>query len=358
MTTLTHLECSLCSRKFEAGKIQGICDCGGPLLARYDLENARRGWSREWLGNAPPSMWRYTPLLPVADLGSVISLGEGFTPLVHARRLGEALGAAELWVKDDGANPTGSSKAREFSCAISMAVELGIREVAIASAGNAAAALAAYAAAAGIEACVFLPPDVPRSCLIECQAFGAQVRLGEEFVDKGAWQEPYRVEGAKTMGYEIAEQSRWELPDAIVCPQGDGVALTGLWKAFEEMEAIGWISAKRPKIIAVQSQGGYRGEDRRGTGESGATTIAVSDQEMLDGGLQLARTEGILAAPEGAACVAALGKLLADGVLRPAERIVICNTGSGQGRLEAYATRFPRIAATQQDKLGGLITPR
>jgi threonine synthase len=358
MTTLTHLECSLCGRKFEAGKIQGACECGGPLLARYDLENARRGWSREWLGNAQTSMWRYTPLLPVTDLGSVISLGEGLTPLGRARRLGEALRAENLWIKDDGANPTGSSKAREFSCAISMAVELGIRKVAIASAGNAAVALAAYAAAAGIETCVFLPRDAPQSCVIECQAFGAQVRLGEECIDKSAWQEPYRLEGAKTMGFEIAEQSRWELPDAIVCPKGDGIALTGLWKGFEEMEAIGWISAKRPKIIAVQCQGGQRGEDRCGSGESGATTITVSDQEMLDGGLQLARTEGILAAPEGAACVAALGKLLAEGALQPAERIVICNTGSGQGRLEAYATRFPRIAATQQDKLGGLITPR
>jgi threonine synthase len=354
MTTLTHLECSLCGRKFEAGKIQGVCECGGPLLARYDLESARRGWSREWLGNAQTNMWRYTPLLPVADLGSVISLGEGLTPLERARRLGEALQAENLWIKNDGVNPTGTSKAREFSCAISMAVELGIRKVAIASAGNAAAALAAYAAAAGIEARVFLPRDVPQACLVECQAYGAQVRLGEECIDRSAWQEPYRVEGAKTAGYEIAEQSRWELPDAIVCPQGDGVGLAGMRKAFEEMEAIGWISGERPKMFAVQVEGRHRGEDRRETG----TAIAVSDQDALDAGIELARLEGIFAAPEGAACVAALPKLLADGRLEPAERIVIYNTGSGHRHLETYSTRFPRTASTEEDKLGGLITPR
>jgi threonine synthase len=328
------------------------------LLARYDLESARRGWSREWLGNAQTNMWRYTPLLPVADLGSVISLGEGLTPLERARRLGEAVGAENLWIKDDGVNPTGTSKAREFSCAISMAVELGIRKVAIASAGNAAAALAAYAAAAGIEACVFLPRDVPRSFWVECQAYGAEVRLGEECIDQSAWQEPYRVEGAKTMGYEIAEQSRWDLPDAILCPQGDGVGLVGMRKAFEEMEAIGWISGERPKLIAVQSQGGHRGEDRHGTGVSGATAIAVSDQDALDAGIELAALEGIFAAPEGAACVVALRKLLADGRLQPAERIVIYNTGSGHRHLETYSTRFPRVALTEEDKLGGLITPR
>lgn len=354
MTTLTHLECSLCGRKFEAGKIQGACECGGPLLARYDLENARQGWSREWLGNAQTNMWRYTPLLPVADLGSVVSLGEGLTPLERARRLGEATGAKNLWIKNDGLNPTGTSKAREFSCVISMAVELGIRKVAIASAGNAAAALAAYAAAAGIEACVFLPRDAPRSFRVECQAYGAQIRLGEDCIDQSAWQEPYRVEGAKTVGYEIAEQCRWELPDAIVCPRGDGMGLVGMRKAFEEMEAVGWISAKRPKIIAVQSQGGHRGEDRGGA----ETAILVSDQDALDAGIELAALEGIFAAPEGAACVAALRKLLADGRLEPAERIVICNTGAGHRHLETYSTRFPRFAPTEQDKLGGLITPR
>jgi threonine synthase len=358
MTTLTHLECGLCGRKYEAGMIHGVCECGGPLLARYDLENARRGWSREWLGNAQTNMWRYAPLLPVANPGSIVSLGEGLTPLLRARRLGEALGAGNLWIKNDGVNPTGTSKAREFSCVISMAVELGIRKVAVASAGNAAAALAAYAAAAGLEACVYLPRDVPRSFWVECQALGAQVRLGKEWIDKSAWQEPYRVEGAKTAGYEIAEQSRWELPDAIVCPQGDGVGLVGMWKAFEEMEAIGWISERRPKIIAVQPQGAHHGEDRREIGESGATTIAVSDQDALDAGIELAALEGIFAAPEGAACVAALRRLLAESVLRSDERIVILNPASGENYVEAYSARFPRFDVTEQDKLGGLITPR
>ena len=358
------------------------------MLVRYDLEAIRSAWSPAEVREGPNSMWRYAPVLPPAD-ESIVTLGEGMTPLIRARRLGARLGAQDLWIKDEGLNPTGSFKARGLSCAVSMAVELGVRKVAIPSAGNAASALAAYAAAAGIEAHIFMPRDVPQANYIECQAFGAFVTLvdglisdcaklvaaGAAGVVKDGWydistlKEPYRIEGKKTMGYEVAEQFDWQLPDAIFYPTG----------------------GKRPKMIAVQVEGCQpvvrafdRGETRSQFWEnastvaaglrvpkplgdflileavraSGGTALAVSDGELLDAGIQLAREEGIFAAPEGAACVAALEKLLASGFLKAAERIVIYNTGAGLKYLEAYATRFPRTGSGEQDKLGGLITPR
>jgi threonine synthase len=405
---LTHLECSLCSRKFEAGKVHNLCECGGPLLVRYDLEKLRRAWSRDQLPSGPNSMWRYAPVLPPARQTSIISLGEGMTPLVRTARLGQRIGAEQLWVKDEGLNPTGSFKARGLSCAVSMAVELGIRKLAIPSAGNAASAMAAYAAAAGIEAHIFMPRDVPQANFIECKAYGAHVTLvdglisdcaklvaagaqREGWFDVTTLKEPYRIEGKKTMGYELAEQMNWQLPDAIFYPTGGGVGLIGMWKAFGEMEALGWIGAKRPKMFAVQvegcqpvvrafEQGAARSEFWANAStvaaglrvpkplgdflvlnavrESGGTAIAVSDAELLDAGLRLAAEEGLFVAPEGAACVPALEKLLARGFLKRDERIVIYNTGSGLKYLEAYATRFPRPSSGEQDKLGGLITPR
>lgn len=408
MTTLTGLECSVCGHWYEPRRPHNLCACGGPLLVRYDLELARRSWSREWIKNGPPTMWRYAPVLPVRKPTAIISLGEGMTPLVHARRLGERLGVRNLWVKDEGLNPTGSFKARGLSCAVSMAVELNIRRAAIPSAGNAASALAAYAAAAGIEAHVFMPRDVPQSSFVECKAFGARVTLvdglisdcarmagegaaREGWFDMSTLKEPYRIEGKKTMGYEVAEQMNWRLPDAILYPTGGGVGLIGMWKAFAEMEALGWIDGHRPKMIAVQAEGCQpivrafeSGAERcefypnaatvasglrvpkplgdflilKALRESGGTAIAASDADLLDAGVELASLEGMFAAPEGAACIAALRKLLANGFLKPDERIVIYNTGSGLKYLEAYSTRFPRTAASEQDKLGGLITPR
>jgi len=408
MTTVTHLECSLCQKRHEAGHVHNLCECGGPLLVRYDLEQARQNWSREWLAGAPSTMWRYAPVLPVRKPESIVSLGEGFTPLVRARRMGERLGADDLWIKDEGLNPTGSFKARGLSCAVSMVVELGIRKLAIPSAGNAASAMAAYASAAGIEAHIFMPRDVPQSNYIECKSFGAHVTLvdglisdcarivgerrqSEGWFDVSTLKEPYRIEGKKTMGYEVAEQFQWKLPDVIFYPTGGGVGLIGMWKAFEEMEALGWIGAKRPKMIAVQADGCQpvvrafeRGEARSQFWEnaqtvsaglrvpkplgdflvldavrsSGGTAIAVSDADTLDAGVELATAEGMFVAPEGAACVAALRKLLATGFLKREERIVIYNTGSGLKYLEAYSTRFPRLAGGEADKLGGLITPR
>lgn len=397
MTTLTHLECSLCGKSVEAGRAHGRCGCGGILLVRYDLESARLGWSREWLANAPPSMWRYAPLLPAADPGSIVSLGEGMTPLVRARRLGQRLGIANLWIKDDGVNPTGSSEARSYSCAISMAVELNLRKVAASLDGTGGAALAAYAAAAGIEARISLPEDAPQAAFVACAACGAEVALGEAWpalegwFDLGAFAEPYRVEGLKTLGYEIAEQLRWDVPDAILCPVGDGAGLIAIWKAFEELEALGWIGGKRPRMIAVQAEGcrpiveafengsdqcaEWKGAHTIAGGirvpkpaggrlilkilrASGGGTAAVSDREMLDAGIELAGAEGIFPAPEGAACMAALRKVLAAGLVRSEDTVVIVNTASGQTYAEAYSTRFPRVTAGEQDRLGGIITPR
>ena len=408
MTTVTHLECSQCGKRREAGQVHNLCECGGPLLVRYDLEKPKKTWNREAIKNGPTSMWRYGPVLPVQREASIVSLGEGMTPLLRTDRLGKSLGANDLWVKDEGINPTGSFKARGLSCAISMCVELGIKKVAIPSAGNAAGAMAAYAAAAGLEAHIFMPRDVPQANYIECKAYGAHVTLvdglisdcgrivatrkdAEGWFDVSTLKEPYRIEGKKTMGYEVAEQLGWQLPDAIFYPAGGGVGLIGMWKAFGEMETLGWISSKRPKMIAVQAAGcapvvrafergaaksefwedahtvasGLRVPKALGdfiildaVRQSGGTAVAVSDADLLDASLQLGAAEGIFPAPEGGACVAALKMLLANGFLKPDERIVIYNTGTGLKYLEAFSTRFPRTTASEQDKLGGLITPR
>jgi threonine synthase len=405
---VTHIECSVCSRKYPAGEVWNLCECGGPLLVRYDLERLRGTWTRNSLASAPNSMWRYTPVLPVRNASSIISLGEGMTPLLPARRTGKRIGATRLLIKDEGLNPTGSFKARGLSCAVSMCVELGLRRVAIPSAGNAASALAAYAAAAGIEAHIFMPRDVPQSNFIECKSYGARVTLVDGLISdcgrmvaegkqREGWfeistlKEPYRIEGKKTMGYEVAEQMGWELPDAIFYPAGGGVGIIGMWKAFAEMEAMEWIGARRPKMIAVQAEGcqpivrafeegaetsrfwdgattvaaGLRVPkplgDRltlRAVRESSGTAIAVSDTSLIDAGIRLAEEEGIFVAPEGAACIAAAERLIEEGFLGHDDRIVIYNTGSGLKYLEAYSVRFPRTAAGETDKLGGLITPR
>jgi threonine synthase len=401
-TCLTHLECSLCNKKFEAGRPWNLCDCGGPLLVRYDLARLKTEWRKESLTSAVNSMWRYAPALPVRAQTSIISLREGMTPLLQLRRTNG------FWLKDEGLNPTGSFKARGLSCAISMCVELGIKAIAIPSAGNAASALAAYAAAAGIEAHIYMPADVPQANFIECKAYGAKVTLvdglisdcgrivaekckTEGWFDISTLKEPYRIEGKKTMGYELAEQTNWSLPDAVLYPAGGGVGMIGMWKAFAEMEALGWIGSKRPKMIAVQAEGCqpivrafeqgaeasqfWEGASTVAAGlrvpkalgdrltlaavrQSGGTAIAVSDRELMDAGIRLASNEGIFAAPEGAACVAAAERLVRDGFLKPDDQVVIYNTGSGLKYLEAYSVRFPRTAAGETDKLGGLITPR
>ncbi len=389
MPNVTHLECSLCSARFEPSRVHNLCSCGGTLFVRYDLTGIRSTWARDSLRSARPDLWRYLPVLPPQHPESIVSLGEGMTPLIRAHRLGAATGAQQLWVKDEGLNPTASFKARGMTTAITMAGELGIRKIAIPSAGNAASAAAAYAAAAGIEAHIFMPKDVPQSNYIECKTLGAAVTLVDGLIsdcarivaerkDQEGWfdmstlKEPYRVEGKKTMGYEVAEQFNWELPDAIFYPTGGGVGMIGMWKAFDELEQLGWISSARPKMIAVQADGcqpivrafeqnsprsefwqnastvaaGLRVPKPLGDvlilnilRESAGAAIAVSDEEIIDAGRELASLEGIFAAPEGAACVIAARKLLNSGFLKPSDRIVLYNTGSGLKYLDAYAAR-------------------
>jgi len=375
--------------RYPAGTIQNLSKSGMPLLVRYDLRVARENWNREWLSNGPRSMWRYAPVLPVSKPHAMVSLGEGWTPLLKLKRYD---GLTNLWLKDEGINPTGSFKARGLSCAVSMCVELGIRKVAIPSAGNAASAMAAYAAAAGIEAHIFMPKDVPQSNYIECKSFGAKVTLvdglisdcakivadrkdAEGWFDVSTLKEPYRIEGKKTMGYELAEQMMWKLPEVIFYPTGGGVGIIGMWKAFDEMEELGWIGPERPKMIAVQVEGcqpvvrAYNEGAERSTfwegaqtvasglrvpkplgdflilqavRKSGGTAIAVSDDDMMRAGVKLATQEGVFVAPEGAACLAAMEQLIASGFLKASEKMVIYNTGSGLKYLEAYSALFPR----------------
>ncbi|MDQ2711944.1 MAG: threonine synthase [Acidobacteriota bacterium] len=403
----TQLICSRCERAFLRNELLNVCTCGGPLLARYDLANIRRSWTKDQLAHSVSSMWRYAPVLP-AELNEAVTLGEGWTPLLRAYNLGAEIGCQNLWIKDEARNPTDSFKARGLSCAVTMAKKLGATQLAIPSAGNAASALAAYAALANLESHIFMPSDVPQSNFVECKAFGANVVLvdglisdcgrivaerksAEGWFEVSTLKEPHRIEGKKTMGYEIAEQFEWELPDVILYPCGGGVGLIGMWKAFSELEELGWIGSKRPRMVAVQAEGcqpitrafqqnqefsqawpdahtvasGLRVPKAlgdflvlRAIRESGGTAISISDEEMLDAGLLLARKEGLFAAPETGSCIAALKHLLADGFVSARDQVVIFSTGSGLKYLEAYSTRFPRSAASDQDKLGGLITPR
>ncbi len=407
MTYVTHLECSRCGKQYEAGQPHNLCECGGPLLVRYDLGVVANRCPRSSLAAGPANMWRYRPLLPCRSEDSIVTLGEGFTPMVPARRLGERYGARRLFIKDEGLNPTGSFKARGLSCAVSMARELGLTRLAIPSAGNAASALAAYAAAAGLEAHIFMPADVPKANLVECRSFGACVTLvhglisdcarlvaerapQEGWFDLSTMKEPYRVEGKKTMGYEVAEQLEWKLPDAIFYPTGGGVGLIGMWKAFDEMEELGWIEGRtRPKMVVVQAAGCapvvrafeqgarsaefFQNADTLAAGlrvpkpladflildfvsASRGACVSVTDQEILEGVREMSATEGILPAPEGAACLPAYRKLLASGFLKPDETVVLFNTGSGLKYLDVISRPAAARRGTEEN-IGGLITP-
>ena len=353
--------------------------CSKPLLARYDLAAAALTLTPANLATRPQTLWRYAEVLPVQRKDAVLSLGEGFTPLVHAARLGATIGLPQTYIKDESLNPTGSFKARGLSLAISRAYELGAKEVAIPSAGNAAGAMSAYAAAAGLPAHVFMPADVPMLFRTECEQLGATVTLVNGLItdcgvkvregaaqhgwfDVSTLREPYRVEGKKTMGYELAEQLNWTLPDVIIYPTGGGTGLVGMWKAFAEMEAMGLIGSHRPRMVSVQSTGcapmvrAYEQEEEfatpwvgaktvadglrvpaavgdflilRAIRESGGTALAVTDEEMLDYASVMGRHTGIFPAPEGAACLAALIHLRDRGWVQPQERVVLFNTGSG-----------------------------
>jgi threonine synthase len=387
-TTLTHLACPICGRAFDHTVPQTWChDCSSPLEARYDLARARRELSPSILQQREGTLWRYRELLPVADESAIVTLGEGWTPVLRAERLGVALGCPRLSIKEEGYNPTGSFKARGIAVAVSMARQFGIRTVAMPSAGNAGGALAAYAARAGMEAHIYIPSDTPVVNREENAYFGARTHLvdglisdaaallrkenaGGGFFDMSTMKEPYRLEGKKTMGYEVAEQFAWKTPDVILYPTGGGTGLIGMWKAFRELEELGWIGGRKPRMIAVQSSGcapvvaafDARGErigkwpdaatiasglrvpqpfaDRMilaALRESGGTAIAVDDALLPGTIAKTARLEGILLSPEGAAAVAAIPQLIGRGSVDPAESILVYNTGSGYKYREVLA---------------------
>jgi len=388
MNFLSHLECGMCGEKFEANKIWNLCPkCGKPLLARYNLKKARKELDRDKISQREPNLWRYHELLPVQESKFRLSLGEGFTPLVHATRLGSAVGFDKLFIKDEGLNPTGSFKARGLSVAISRAFELGVKEVSIPSAGNAAGAMSAYAALAGMKAHVFMPRDVPEPFVSECKALGAEVTLVDGLItdcgkiaaegvkkfgrfDVSTLKEPYRLEGKKTMGYEAAEQMNWVLPDVIIYPTGGGTGLIGMWKAFAEMEELGWIGSKRPRMVTVQSDGcapivkAFKGGREfaepwegaktiaaglrvpkaigdflilRALKESNGTAVAVSDKEIMEAANLIGRTQGIFVCPEGGAVLAAFQQLRQDGWIKDNETVLLFNTGSGHKYAHLWA---------------------
>jgi threonine synthase len=379
MSYFTHLECSVpCGAgPYDARVEQHLCSCGAPLLARYDLD-AARAWKKESLAARAANMWRYRELMPLFDGQQPLTLGEGWTPLIHAQRLGEELGLERLFVKDESLNPTNSFKARGLAAAVTKAVHLGATILSIPSAGNAANAMAAYAAAAGLSAKVFMPKDVKVPFIKECELYGAEITLVDGLItdagriaaetgkplgwyDTSTLKEPYRIEGKKTMAYELGEQLDWQFPDWIIYPTGGGTGMVGMWKAFEEMERIGWKqAARRPRMVSVQAEGCApivrafeRGEERsemwqgahtvadglrvpkaigdflvlRAIRESDGTAVAVSDADMVRDMRELGAKEGISAAPEGGAALYAVRVLVRDGLIKPSDTVVVFNTG-------------------------------
>jgi threonine synthase len=386
MSYFSHLECSAScgASAYDPRQIHHLCSCGAPLLARYDLERARR-WQRDSLAGRPPDMWRYRELMPLYEGDRPVTLGEGYTPLIHAQGLGRAVDSSSLYVKDESQNPTQSFKARGLSAAVTRALFLGAKILSIPSAGNAGSALAAYAACAQLEAKVFLPRDIKTSFIRECRVYGADVTLvdglitdaGRLAADRGrplGWydvstlKEPYRIEGKKTMAFELAEQMNWQWPDWIIYPTGGGTGLIGMWKAFDELERIGWMPGRRrPRLVSVQAEGcapivrafrehtprarpwenartvadGLRVPQAIGDSlmlraltESGGTALTVTDDQMIAGMRDLGRYEGISAAPEGGATVAALRTLKANGTINPDDSVVLFNTGGALKYLE------------------------
>jgi threonine synthase len=404
MAQIAYFECSKCGAHLTADTPRNTCPTdGGPLYVRYDLDAIRESASRDGVAQGPKSIWRYSAVLPDAE---PVTLGEGMTPLLRSHR------HPKLLIKDEGLNPTGSFKARGMSAAVTMARHYGLKKLAAPSAGNAGGALAAYAAAAGLEAFIFMPQDVPLANRLEVEACGAHLTLvdglisdcgrmvaerkdAEGWFDVSTLKEPFRVEGKKTMGYEVAEQLGWRLPDAILYPTGGGVGLIGMWKAFEEMEELGWIPAgKRPKMVCVQASGcapivkalqeekpnsemwhdahtlaaGLRVPKPYGDSiiidiikASLGTAVAISDRDIMAAVNRMATDEGIFPAPEGAAALAAYELLLDQGVLEPTDDVVLFNTGSGYKYLDTFANYWgvePFAAKLPKSRtIGGIIGP-
>ncbi len=383
---LTHLECSKTGETYDADTLQNLSRVGAPLLARYDLTQKTGRVRPPDARTGPPSLWRYASLLPVRDASFIANLGEGWTPLLAADRLGELYRMPKLFVKEESVNPTASFKARGMAVAVARAKELGATELAVGTAGNAGSALAAYAATLGLTAHVAMPDDTPRAFVAECQTFGADLALvpglitdanahvqtgiqAHGWFDVATLREPYRIEGKKTMGYELYEQMDGSLPDVILYPTGGGTGLIGMWKAFDEMEQLGWIGSHRPRMVSVQAAGCApivrafeNGETHaqpwqnaatmasglrvpRAIGDflmldairkSGGTAVAVSDDEMHAVWGEMSSRTGVFVAPEGAATLAALRHLLDKGLVGRDERVILFNTGSGIKYLEAW----------------------
>ncbi|MFQ5741393.1 MAG: threonine synthase [Acidobacteriota bacterium] len=386
MSFVKSLECSRCGRSVSHRELQNLCPkCQSPLLVRYDLERVRGEMEKEDLPGRPLDIWRYLEVMPVDTRSEVITLGEGFTPILPLRRLGEQYDLRRLYLKDEGTNPTGSFKARGLSAAVTMAAKLGAAHLCIPTAGNAGGALAAYSAKAGLPASIFMPADTPLANVVEAEVTGADVtlvdgliteagaRMGrrreeEGWFDVSTLKEPYRIEGKKSMGYELAEQLHWKLPDVILYPTGGGTGLIGMWKAFSEMEELGWINGRRPRLVSVQSDGcapivkafeeggevtemwpdastfaaGIRVPKALGDflilaaiRASKGCAVAVSDLEIFEAVMEVGGREGLFLCPEGAACWAALKKLRSQKWVDRDEEVVIFNTGAGHKYIDA-----------------------
>ena len=392
MSSLTHLECAVpCGApSLDPNESHHLCRCGAPLLARYDFSHLDTVRLQHELATAPPTMWRYQEMLPQTASSGPVTLGEGWTPLVHAKQLGQALGVGRLFIKDESHNPTNSFKARGLSAAVTVAHRLGATTLSVPSAGNAANALAAYAASAHIAAKVYMPKDVKQPFIDECELYGADItlvdglisdagRIAKEISDKHGWydvstlKEPYRVEGKKTMAYEIAEQLDWQWPDWMIYPTGGGTGIVGMWKACAELETLGWMptSASRPHMVSVQAEGcapivrAFESGSERATPwtnarttadglrvpqaigdflilraikESGGTALSVSDSDMIAAMREIGSTEGISAAPEGGATLVALRRLLQNGTIHPNDSVVLFNTGGALKYLDVLSS--------------------
>jgi len=383
---VTKLECSKCSKLYDPDSPANLCECGSPIVVRYDLQALKNDVSKEDFGNRRTDMWRYRELLPVKNEGNIVSLGEGFTPLVHAKNLGSVLGLNNLFLKDETVNPTGSFKARGLSCAISKAKELGITRVSLPTAGNAGGAAAAYAAKAGMKSLVAMPSTTPVAFKLEVQSYGSEVvftegsivdagkkigeRKSEGWFDLSTLKEPYRLEGKKTMGIELAEQFNWELPDVIIYPTGGGTGLIGMWKAFNELEEMGWISGKKPKMVSVQMEGCapivkafLEGKEKaeewenprtlaaglrvpkavgdflmlRTIRESSGTAVAAPENEIVEGINEISRNEGIFSSPECGALYSALKNLIKSGFIQKSDKVVVFLTGSAYKYLDSIS---------------------
>ncbi len=395
MSFVSHLECPRCHLGYEASKLAAVCGCGSPLLVQYDLEHVRRAVTKEAIAPRATTMWRYWELLPVSDASAVVTMGEGWTPVVRLENLGGSLDLPHLYLKDESVNPTGSLKARGASCGLSMARQFNIHDIVLASAGNAGGAWAAYAARGLLGCHVFMPQDAPEPNRQEVAAYGADLVLVRGLVndcaraaseqarlrgwfDVSAMREPYRIEGKKTLGLEIAEQFEWDPPEVILCPTGGGAGLVGIWKAMRELRELGWLRGNhQPLLVAVQSAGcaplvrawesgaeeaqpwerpltiaaGLRVPRPFGDRpvlaairESGGGAVAITDEQILDGMRLLARQEGLLVCPEGAATLAAAVLLRDRGVLTSSSRVLLLNTGAGIKYPDALQRASSRVA--------------